>query len=116
MIPVFGFWSRLAAGGATKDCCDGVPLFSTSRAESPDAAISNWYYMINCAGHRAFAEVPSHSQAAPFACFLRNTSLKSVKPDCAFDSSSLRRGTCWLMWWCDEGGDPKSTRPVFSGQ
>ncbi|MGB7178748.1 MAG: hypothetical protein WBD33_18050 [Xanthobacteraceae bacterium] len=37
MISAFGFWSRLAAISATKDCCDGVLLFSTGRAASANA-------------------------------------------------------------------------------
>jgi hypothetical protein len=39
----------------------------------------------------------SHSQAGAIACFLRNTFLKSIKPDCDLGSSSLRGGTPWLM-------------------
>jgi hypothetical protein len=51
----------------------------------------------NCGAPNALATVVLRSQAAPFACFLRNTSLKSVKPDCDLGSSSLRGGTRWLM-------------------
>src|ERR1700722_14129152 len=58
----------------------------------------------------------AHIKVAMAACFLRNTSPKSVQTGCVLGSSSLRRGTRPLMSAVRRRGEPQVDRLVFSGQ
>jgi hypothetical protein len=111
----------LAAKPVMRPVCCSVGSWRDRLADGPEMGAAerlnehiDFTKRIRSGGGWRRSILPS-SGAASAACFLRNTSPKSVKPACDLGSSPLHPGTRRLRCRCDGGGNPKSSRLVFSG-